>query len=209
MPRIILYIAILIGIEALLVTVIVSPRYLEKSLRNELTQGQLVFGDAFITGAMFDAYESYIKTAKRTGISGELRKLTTTTEAQRTKGGAMEKVGDGILPWAAARARALLLAWYAALYRLEVLVGVLPYILPVLIPTVFDGIVTNKIRQASFQQSMATVYNGAKMALVLSLFAPVIFALSPFSVDPRILIGYVFWLPAVVWVVTVNVQHRF
>ena len=106
------------------------------------------------------------------------------TQAQRDRSIGMEDMGAGIWEYVETRIEIMWVTVYQGLQRMAMISLWMPYLLPMLVPAVVQGICAREIKKVSYGYASPVVYHSAGHMMALLLVLPLFYITSPFGVHP-------------------------
>jgi hypothetical protein len=109
------------------------------------------------------------------------------TEAERQKSKGMEQMGKAWFGWVEGRIKALAKLIYQFCMRLALLATWAPYMLILLLPALYDGLMTWKIKRTNFDYASPVIHRYSMRSTGLLLTGLFIAFFAPFALDPVII----------------------
>lgn len=116
-------------------------------------------------------------------MRGSFRMVIPSADERRRSSG-MQDLGTGAFTWMERRMQSIWYGVYGLIYRWCVFTAWLPFVLPVAIPAVIDGLVRREIKKNTFGYSSPVRYHTATHMLVLLAFVIPYYLLSPLVIHP-------------------------
>lgn len=109
------------------------------------------------------------------------------SEAEKKKSKGMEQMGDDWFKWAEGRIDAVVNVIYQFYARLALLVAWAPYMLLLLVPAAFDGLMTWKIKRTNFAYASPVIHRYSIRGTGFILVGLFIAFFAPIALDPVII----------------------
>lgn len=187
-------VAWILAFELLIVLLLVPGDFLRRSLEKETQLVKTYMGDSYYSWMHKKAFRWHRNLLIDNGLLQSVYDHLIPSDAERMRSKGMEKMGRKWFSWVEGRIEALSNTVYAIALRLTLIVGWVPYIGLLFIPSIFDGLMTWRIRQTNFdyvspvvQTYSIRVMMAIVLALLIALFMPI--ALHPVII-PLVLIVF-------------------
>jgi hypothetical protein len=109
------------------------------------------------------------------------------TEQQKTRSTGMRKMGSSWFSWVEARVQSAANAYYHVLTRFALFMTWSPYFLILLIPAVFDGLMTWRIKRTNFAYASPLLHRLSGTIIVYVFIGLVALFLAPIVLDPIVI----------------------
>lgn len=109
------------------------------------------------------------------------------TEEQRARSSGMEEMGSNWFVWAEGRLQAIANAYYHILSRFALLMTWAPYFLVLLIPAMFDGITTWRIKRTNFDYASPLLHQMSTLGLGYITVGMIGLFLAPVVIEPHLI----------------------
>lgn len=178
---------IIIAIEALVVLVLIPGNWTAKVIEEESQLLEIRLGPEEHRWVHDKARRWFNSSLIETGYYEIVRNHLIPTEEQKRKSVGMQKMGASWFDWAESRLQALANSYYHILTRFALLQTWMPYFLILLIPAVFDGITTWKIKRTNFAYASPLLHQYSTYGIVyIAMFLVALF-IAPVILDPVII----------------------
>lgn len=166
---------------------LVPGDYTDKEITRELMMIHTTLGEAQKTWVSAKA-DVWVESAVHdSGFYHNAYKFLIPTEEQRRRSRGIEDMGAAWFEWIEGRLNAFVSMVRQAFIRAAILLTWLPYMLILVIPAVFDGYVTRKIRQTNFDYTSPVVHRYALRVIWFCIALVLVLFMSPIAVQPLIL----------------------
>lgn len=171
---------LLLAAEIIIVAVLVPGDYTGKVIHKELSMIESSLGSETLEWISGKSTDWYTATALDTGLKDGMYYLLIPTEEQRARSSGLETFGDWWFDLAAERIESLMLVLQQIYMRLALLLVWSPYVLLLLIPSVYDGYMTWRIKVTNFDYASpvkhrysARLFGATTVGLLMLFMLPV------------------------------------
>lgn len=195
-------------LELLLICIFVNATWVSAQIEEErsFTLKRLGMDTTMqIVNASNDAYEYLFK---KSGIAAGSYKLLIPSHEQRAASMGLESLGMGAFEWLKGRIDTFWISIYHSLQRLFTLLQWFPYLLPLLVPAIIDGLTQREIKKVSYGYASPVKYHTAFHLLVALIFVPLLYLFFPIAVTPLVVPVWAFVLAAVLLMLSANIQKQ-
>ncbi|AJY53111.1 DUF4400 domain-containing protein [Halomonas sp. KO116] len=201
-------IAWLLVAELFIIMVFIPGHWTERVIQKESTMIESQLGRDTVEWIDRKALQWYNRSMWDTGIYHTLHTLLIPTEQERVASRGMEGIGGKIFPWVEDRLAAMMNVVYQVFARAALLIVWAPYMLILLVPALWDGFMTWKIKRTNFDYASPIWHRyGVRgvffvlQCLLIAFFAPV--ALNPIIIPMTMMVMCV-----MMGLATANLQKR-
>ena len=176
----------LISLQLLLVLVLVPGEWTENVIEREAVKIQRYLGADSQTWVHETAQGWYDTTMIDSGVYKAMHRHVIPSPDERAASRGMENLGNTIFAWAEDRLGAMMRVVYQVYARVAMATLWAPYILILLVPAVFDGMMRWKIKQTNFDYASPVVSRyGVRGVYIIIQCALIAFVL-PVALNPII-----------------------
>lgn len=201
-------IAWLLVAELFIILVFVPGHWTERVIQKESTMIENQLGRETVEWIDRTALHWYNRSMWDTGVYRTLHKLLIPTPEERAASRGMEGIGGKIFPWVDDRLAAMMNVVYQVFARAALLLVWAPYMLIMLLPALWDGIMTWKIKRTNFDYASPVWHRYgirgvffAFQCLLIAFFAPI--ALNPIIIPMTMMVMCI-----MLGLATANLQKR-
>ena len=198
----------IVAIEAIVVTVLIPGDWTAKVIEQESELLEIRLGAEEQRWVHDRARKWFNNSLIDSGVYQAVLNHVVPTEEQMARSKGMENMGGAWFRWAESRVQAMANAYYHILSRFALLLTWAPYFLILLVPAVFDGITTWRIKRTNFDYTSPLLHQYSVYGIAYIVIGLVALFLAPIVLDPAI-------IPAVIMVACVmsglmigNLQKR-
>lgn len=123
----------------------------------------------------------------QSGFYEEMYRTVIPTEKEKQKSRGMEKMGNDWFVWLDGRMTAALTAFYHFLTRCALLLAWLPYMLLLLIPAIYDGLMSWKIKRTNFDYASPVMHRYSVRGSTILVICLLIAFLAPIAFTPMLI----------------------
>lgn len=172
-------IAFVFLLELLIVVILVPGRWTDRAIQQEMQLINQYYGRGTVSWAEGQAQNWYQRAMIDSGLYRAMRTFAIPSEQQKRRSKGLEEFGAPIFRWVEGRIEAVSSVVYQFMVRASMVKLWLPYMLLLLLPALYDGIMTRKIKQTDYAYSSPTLHLysvrillGTLLLLSLSFFLP-------------------------------------
>lgn len=198
----------MVVIEAIIVTVLIPGDWTERVIEQESELLEMRLGTeehrwvhdkarAWFNSSLIDS--GYYQAALN-------HIVPTDEEKSRSKG--MEEMGGAWFKWAEGRLQAMANAYYHILARFALFLTWAPYFLILLVPAVYDGITTWRIKRTNFAYASPLLHQYSTMGIAYVFIALVALFLAPIVLDPTLIPAAIMVICVMAGLMIGNLQKR-
>lgn len=205
MARIMFYILIWVA-QVALVALLVNSSWVQEQVHNEKVSVEKYLGQntsIYLVDVTGSVYQSIFLD---TGIVSSSYALFLPDRSEDQKG--MENLAPWLMVWMEERLDAFWWLVYQAIYRTEIFLQWLPYLLPLLLVSLGDGLVQRKVQKSEYGYANPVRYHAAWHALTIFTVLPLLYISLPLAVHPLAVPLWAISISAIGTVLFANIQHR-
>ena len=198
----------IVAIEAIVVTILIPGDWTAKVIARESELIRSHLGERGQHWVQDRASRWYTASLIDTGLLQVTHDHLIPTEVQKARSRGLEKMGEGWFTWVEGRIEATANAYYHVLSRFALMLNWLPFLLILLVPAIFDGLTSWRIKGTNFAYSSPVLHQysvklvGLIAATLVGLFiAPIV--LAPTIIPAAVMIAFV-----MMGLMTGNLQKR-
>jgi len=176
-----------IAIESIIITVLLPGDWTANVIQQESKLLEIRLGPEEARWVHERARDWYNSSLIETGIYQATYNhlLPTLTEKQNSVG--MEDFGSPWFNWVESRLQSMANAYYHILARFALLLIWVPYFLILLIPAIYDGFTTWRIKRTNFEYSSPLLHQYSTNTIIYVLIGLVAIFLAPIVLDPTVI----------------------
>ena len=198
----------MVAIEAIIVTVLIPGHWTERVIEQESELLEMRLGPEEHRWVHDKARSWFNSSLIDSGYYQAALNHIVPTEEEKARSYGMQEMGGPWFEWAEGRLQAMANAYYHILARFALLLTWAPYFLILLVPAVYDGITTWRIKRTNFDYASPLLHQYSTMGIAYVFIGLVALFLAPIVLDPAL-------IPAVIMVTCVmaglmigNLQKR-
>jgi len=177
----------LLAVEIVIIAILIPGDYTGKTINKELAMIERSLGAETLEWVKGQSQEWYVATMLETGIKDGMYYTLIPTEEQKAKSTGLETFGDWWFDLAADRIDSLMLVIQQLYLRVALLVVWAPYVLLLLIPAIFDGVMTWKIKATNFDYASPVKHRYSARVFGFTLLGMLMMFLLPLPVPPSVI----------------------
>lgn len=177
----------IIAIEAIVLLVLIPGDWTARIIEEEGHLLEKRLGDGERQWVHDTAKHWFDTTLIANGLYDSARDHLVPTDKQRERSMGLQDMGYDWFVWVDGRLWAVANAYYHILVRCAVLLSWLPYFLILLIPSVFDGLTTWRIKRTNFSYVSPWIHQYSTYGIVYGFLVMVTLFLAPIVLDPGII----------------------
>lgn len=177
-------VACLLLLELCVILLLVPGNWMQQQILKEASYVESSLGVETRDWIHDKANGWFNRSVMESGIYDEMYRTVIPTEAEKQKSRGMENMGKAWFVWLESRLIAVLAAFYQFLSRCALFLAWAPYMLLLLIPAIYDGWASWRIKRTNFDYASPVLHRysvrGASVLLIgllITFFAPI--ALTP------------------------------
>lgn len=198
----------LLAIEAIIVTVLIPGEWTKKVIEQESELLEIRLGSEEHRWVHGRARSWYNSSLIDSGIYQSALNHIVPTEEQKESSKGMENMGGMWFEWIEGRLQAIANAYYHILARFALLLTWAPYFLILLVPAVFDGVTTRRIKRTNFSYASPFLHQYSTMGIAYITIALVALFLAPIVLDPTIIPAAIMLMCVMAGLMIGNLQKR-
>lgn len=176
-----------IALEAIIVLVLIPGDWTARVIEEESQLLEIRLGQEEHRWVHDRARKWFNTSLIETGYYNAARNHLIPTEEQKVNSKGMQNMGGSWFNWAESRLQAVANAYYHILARFALLLTWLPYFLILLVPAVFDGVTTWRIKRTNFAYSSPLLHQYSTQGIGYIIVFLVALFLAPIVLDPVII----------------------
>ncbi|MBX2808170.1 MAG: DUF4400 domain-containing protein [Cellvibrionaceae bacterium] len=198
----------LVAIEAIIVTVLVPGDWTARVIAEESELLKARLGAQEHRWVHDKASYWFTTTLMDSGVYDAVRNHILPTAAEKQASRGIENMGDFWFTWVEERLQATVNAYYHVLARFALLYTWAPYFLILLVPAVFDGIMTWRIKRTNFDYASPLLHQYSTLGIVYILVFLIALFLAPIVLDPMLIPAAIMLMCVMVGLMMGNLQKR-
>jgi len=188
--------------------ILFGKEYVLEQMEEERQITSRVLGDTAEQAIYAQSYVLYESLFKKTGVMNASFSLIAPTESQRRRSAGLEGLGEAYFEHSVNRLTVFWNSVFQATYRGVLLFHWLPYMLPLFIPAIFDGLMSREIKKHNYGYASSVRYHmGVHVLITVFLIVP-IYLLMPFAITPLVIPAIGFLQAIVLMVTAANLQKQ-
>jgi len=188
--------------------VLFGKNYVLNQMERERHLTANVLGSAAEQSIYSQAYVIYDALFKKTGVMKASFNLIAPTDAQRARSGGLENFGEAYFSHSVKRLTVFWNSLFQATYRAVLMFHWLPYMLPLFLPAIIDGLMTREIKKHNYGYASAVRYHmGIHFLITVFLIVP-IYLLMPFAITPLAIPAIGFLQAIILMFTAANLQKQ-
>lgn len=165
-------------------------------------------GDETSTWVMHNSRQWYRSWIVETRMEQAVRDFLIPTEEQRQRSKGMEKMGGFWFHWVEDRIQAFFDVLYQVFTRIALLLVWLPFALILMVPALWDGLMTWKIKKTSFDYSSPIIHRYSMLGLGAGVLLLLMGLFAPLAIPPIVLPGMIIGLALLAGLALSHLQKR-
>jgi len=198
----------IIAVEAIIVTVLIPGDWTQRVIEQESELLEIRLGPEEHRWVHDKARGWFNSTLIDSGYYQIALNHIVPTEEQKSRSTGMEDLGSIWFKWAEGRLQAIANAYYHILARFALLLTWAPYFLILLVPAVYDGITTWKIKRTNFAYSSPLLHQYSTMGILYVFIGLVALFLAPIVLDPTLIPAAIMVICVMAGLMIGNLQKR-
>lgn len=174
-------------IEVLLIVCIIPNGFIDKAILKEQAWGEVLMGESSHKQLIDDTNSVYTTIFLDSGVNEMVRDFFIPTAAERERSKGWENLAKLWLPFIEARGDALTKCLYHIVYRCILLAIWLPYMLVVLVPSIFGGYMSWNIKRYNFDHSSPFLNTYASKIIWLTIASILVSFIAPIPIPPMVI----------------------
>lgn len=201
-------VAWLLVVEILIILLLFPGDWTKKAIEKESELVESSLGSEQRYWIKEQAESLYQSVLIDSGFYAAMHYMLIPTDEQRRNSHGMEKMGELWFKWVKGRIDALAIVVYQFMIRLALLMSWAPYMLILLLPAIYDGMMTWRIKKTNFDYASPVIHRyGVRLIAYLMLGLGIAF-FAPIALNP-IIIPIVMMICCVLMGITIgNLQKR-
>lgn len=201
-------VALVLTIELCVVLLLVPGDWTKKSIDKEAGYVQRSLGNQSVLWVHDKASTWYRSAILEPQVLEIMRDFLVPTEEQRAKSRGMENMGIPFFNWWSERIYAFGVLAYQVCVRLALVLMWAPYILILLVPALYDGHISRRIKRTNFDYASPVIQRYSSRGIGILVSGLLVLMFLPWPLDP-IIVPLVMMISAVLMGVSVsNLQKR-
>lgn len=177
----------IIAFEILLVVTLIPGDWISSVITEEAKLVELRLGSNEFNLVQQKTKSWFDRSLIDSGAYALAERIVLPTETERGKSTGLEHLGDVWFTYMDGRLKAVAFAYYHILARIALLVSWLPYFAILLVPALFDGFTTWRIKRTNFSYISPVVHRYATQLVTITFLGLTILFLSPVVIEPTII----------------------
>ncbi|MFC1336960.1 MAG: DUF4400 domain-containing protein [gamma proteobacterium symbiont of Clathrolucina costata] len=198
----------IVAIEAIIVTVLIPGDWTARVIEQESELLEMRLGAEEHRWVHDRARSWFNSTLMESGVYQTALNHIVPTEEEKARSKGMEEMGGVWFSWAEGRLQAMANAYYHILARLALLLTWAPYFLILLIPAVFDGITTWRIKRTNYDYSSPLLHQYSTLGIAYVVIGMVALFLAPIVLDPTLIPAAMMIVCVMAGLMVGNLQKR-
>ena len=179
-------IAWILIIELLLILVFVPGEWTERVIKSEQQKVERALGRETRDWVYGNAARWYSATFVETGIYRGMHQLVVPSETERARSAGMEDMGSGLWPWVEDRLGSLMHVIYQVFARISLMLVWSPYMIILLLPAIWDGMMSWKIKRTNFDYASPIFHRYGSRSVVVVVQLLLIAFFAPVALNPML-----------------------
>lgn len=180
-------VAWLFVIELVVILLLIPGDFTEKAIEKESILIEESLGNNTRTWIHDKASSWYQAAIIDSGFYDGMYSFMIPTEEQKQKSRGMEKMGHDWFVWVGSRIEAFANVMFQFFHRLALLTAWGPYMLILLVPAFYDGLMTWKIKRTNFSYASPVIHRYSVRGTTIVLIGLIIAFFVPFALNPAII----------------------
>ncbi|MBX2807145.1 MAG: DUF4400 domain-containing protein [Cellvibrionaceae bacterium] len=198
----------IIAIEAIIVTTLVPGDWTAKVIAEESALLETRLGSQEHRWVHGKARHWFNISLIDSGIYGAVRNHILPTAAQKNTSVGMQNMASPWFNWVDQRLQATVNSYYHILARFALLYTWTPYFLILLVPAVFDGFITWRIKRTNFDYPSPLLHQYSTLGIGYVLIVLVALFLAPIVLDPIVIPAAIMLICVMAGLMIGNLQKR-
>lgn len=177
----------MVAIECIVVTVLLPGEWTQRVIEQESHLLQVRLGVEEHEWVHTRARNWFNRTLIDNGFYQAALDHLVPTDDQKARSRGMENMGAGWFVWVESRLQAMANSYYHILSRFALFLTWAPYFAILLVPAVFDGLITWKIKRTNFAYASPIIHQYSTMGIVYVIIGLVALFLAPIVLDPTLI----------------------
>lgn len=199
---------IVILIEIVVVAMFIPNEMVLKEIDQEQSQVVQVLGPQPESAVRSRANDWFRVAFYDSGFMRVFFDVLSPSAQQREASAGLESFGNEAFSFVDRRVETFFNAIYQATYRTALFVAWVPFVIPIAIPALADGLISREIKKHTLGYSSPVRYHAATHTLIFLIAAVPIYLMLPFSVHPLIVPVWAIAAAVTLSVFTANIQQR-
>ncbi len=200
---------LILCIEVMVVLVFIPGNITENIIKKEAAMIDSTMGVETRNMIHLKAQNWYRASVIDSGFYEEMHHLFIPTQEQRAKGPGMKDFGTKYFVWIENRLEALTTVFYQFFTRLALFSIWMPYMMIMLLPAMYDGYMTWKIKCTNFDYVSPVLHQASARGAILLVFIVLISFFFPFVVPPLLMPILMILMCILIGIGISNLQKRF
>mgnify|MGYP002634314949 CR=1 FL=1 len=197
-----------IAVESIVVTILLPGNWTQRVIEQESELLALRLGPEESRWVHDKARNWYNHSLIDSGFYTAVHNHLIPTEQQKTRSTGMQKMGSSWFTWVENRVQSAANAYYHVLTRFALFITWSPYFLILLIPAVFDGVTTWRIKRTNFAYASPLLHRLSGTVIVYVVIGLVALFLAPIVLDPTVIPGAIMITCVMAGLLFGNMQKR-
>ncbi len=180
-------VAWLLVIELVVVLILVPGELTDRAIEKEAVLIESSLGKQSSLWVQNKADDWYQTSMVDSGFYNGMYRLFIPTEAERQKSKGLEKFGSLWFKFLDGRIKSFSKVVYQFYTRIALFSLWMPYILVLLVPALFDGLMTWKIKRTNFEYASPVVHRYSTRAIGYIVFGAIIMSFAPIAITPMLM----------------------
>ena len=198
----------IIAIEAVVITVLVPGDWTARVIEQESDLLERRLGPEEHRWVHDKASKWFNASLINSGVYETALNHVVPTDEQKAGSKGMEDMGDGWFEWLRGRLQAMANAYYHILARFALLLTWAPYFLILLVPAVFDGIMTWCIKRTNFDYASPLLHQYSTKGIAYVAVGLVALFLAPIVLEPTLIPASIMVACVMMGLMIGNLQKR-
>ncbi len=178
---------VFIFIEILLIVCLIPNGFIDKAILKEQGWGEALMGVSQHADLIEDTNNLYTTLMLDSGVNQTVNNFFVPSAEERERSKEWENLGNLWIPFIESRGEALTKVIYHIYYRSLLLAMWLPYMMVVLVPSIFGGYMSWNIKRYNFDHSSPFLNTYSSKIIWFSVGAIVVSFLAPIPIPPMII----------------------
>ncbi|MGI0646925.1 DUF4400 domain-containing protein [Pseudomonas aeruginosa] len=187
MPTSVLGLIIFLFIEILMIVCLIPNSYIDKGILKEQEWGEMLMGSGPHQKLIDDTNSLYTFLMLDSGVNQTVKTFFVPTAEERARSKEWEGLGNLWLPFIESRGEAVAKVIYHVYYRSLLLLMWAPYMIVVLVPSVFGGYMSWNIKRYNFDHSSPFLNTYSSKLLWLTVTGILVSFIAPLPIPPMII----------------------
>lgn len=178
---------VFIFIEIILIVCMIPNGFIDKAILKEQEWGETLMGVASHQKLIEDTNSMYTFLMLDSGVNATVSAFFIPSAAERERSKEWEHLGNLWIPFIESRGEALTKVIYHIYYRTLLIAMWIPYMVVVLVPSIFGGYMSWNIKRYNFDHSSPFLNTYSSKIIWFSVAATIISFLAPVPIPPMVI----------------------